>query len=559
MRRLVLAAIVVGCGGHPGGSKCTDNDGDGYTTCDGDCNDNDPLTNPGAVEVCGDNVDNNCNMAIDEGCNGLGTFVSALAGDDANPGTTVEPVKTIAQGMANAATIGGVQDVIVAEGNYAEKVTLAEGVSLLGGFQCDQLACTWARDVSAHASTIANVDFEGVLAGPTITPATLVEGFHVVGMDGAPTAQPGSCGMQLNGGAPTLRGDVITGGNVTGGAATRSVAVEIRSTSAAAELTGNTLTGGTSVGQSAGLAFDNPGAGTTTATTLATVTGNTIRGGSGQSSAGVVAFNTIDGTVLSGNDIAAGNATGGTSDGIIVGSHMLIDANKINVAASGTCSGNTTGWCTGIRSVSSTTTITNNLVFGPKGARTTAVQLGEFEVAAGAVVLNSNTLVGGGGGTITGGTSESAALVVSIGTCTQCGFTGHVGNVRNNVLEGGSGALRFGVLEDPAAGRTMEVAVLENNLIWFTPSSAVSKDVMYRQVSATGTITDALTIQQINALTAVNAANNITGDPMYDSTWHITASSPCIDAGTATEAPATDIDGDARPNGAGFDIGCDEM
>jgi hypothetical protein len=555
MRRLVLAAIVVGCGGHPGGNKCTDNDGDGYTTCDGDCNDNDPLTNPGAVEVCGDNVDNNCNMAVDEGCNGLGTFVSALAGDDTNPGTTVQPLKTIAQGMANAATIGGIQDVIVAEGSYSEKVTLAEGVSLLGGFQCDTLACTWARDVTAHASTISDVDFEGVLAGPAITPATLVEGFHIVGMDGAPTTAPGGSAVQLNGGAPELRGNDIVGGNLTGGAS-RSVAVWVRASNGAL-LDGNTLTGGTSVAGSVGLVFDNPGQATQT-TTLATVTGNTIRGGRGGTSTGVTAFNTLDGTLLANNDISVG--VGGQVDGIVVGSHMTIDANRINVglAASSACT-NTTGWCTGIRSLSSTTTITNNLVFGPGGTRSAAVALGEFEVAAGAVVLNSNTLVGGGAVPVAGGSSESAALVVSIGTCTQCGFTGHVGNVRNNVLEGGSGGLRFGVLEDPAAGRTMEVSVLENNLIWFTPSSAGSKDVMYRQVSATGTISDALTIQAVNALTAINAAANITGDPMYDSTWHITASSPCIDAGTATEAPPTDIDGDARPSGAGFDVGCDEM
>ena len=46
----------------------SDSDGDGYTACGGDCNDNDGSVNPSAVEVCGDGIDNNCNGTVDEGC-----------------------------------------------------------------------------------------------------------------------------------------------------------------------------------------------------------------------------------------------------------------------------------------------------------------------------------------------------------------------------------------------------------------------------------------------------------------------------------------------------------
>lgn len=49
---------------------CTDLDGDGYSIEGGscgpiDCNDNDSAVSPGAVEACGDGIDNNCNGNID--------------------------------------------------------------------------------------------------------------------------------------------------------------------------------------------------------------------------------------------------------------------------------------------------------------------------------------------------------------------------------------------------------------------------------------------------------------------------------------------------------------
>jgi hypothetical protein len=42
-----------------------DKDGDGYSTCDGDCNDSDRAIYPGAKEIC-DGKDNDCNGAIDD-------------------------------------------------------------------------------------------------------------------------------------------------------------------------------------------------------------------------------------------------------------------------------------------------------------------------------------------------------------------------------------------------------------------------------------------------------------------------------------------------------------
>ena len=56
------------------------------------------------------------------------------------------------------------------------------------------------------------------------------------------------------------------------------------------------------------------------------------------------------------------------------------------------------------------------------------------------------------------------------------------------------------------------------------------------------------------------AANNFSADPKLDASWRLTdlTNNACVDAGTASEAPATDLDGESRPQGGGIDVGADE-
>jgi hypothetical protein len=63
---------TTGGGGPAGGPICSntpaneDQDGDGYTPAQGDCNDCDPNINPGAIDVAGDGKDNDCNGSVDD-------------------------------------------------------------------------------------------------------------------------------------------------------------------------------------------------------------------------------------------------------------------------------------------------------------------------------------------------------------------------------------------------------------------------------------------------------------------------------------------------------------
>lgn len=64
-----------------------DQDEDTYTTCEGDCNDGDVQINPSATEVC-DGVDNNCNSVIDEGFDNFDNDGTPDCTDDDDDGFT---------------------------------------------------------------------------------------------------------------------------------------------------------------------------------------------------------------------------------------------------------------------------------------------------------------------------------------------------------------------------------------------------------------------------------------------------------------------------------------
>jgi len=66
-----------------------DQDGDGVPAGD-DCDDANPAAFPGAVEVCNDGVDNDCDALVDEGCGG--SSCSLLPQSGCGPGLACYPI-----------------------------------------------------------------------------------------------------------------------------------------------------------------------------------------------------------------------------------------------------------------------------------------------------------------------------------------------------------------------------------------------------------------------------------------------------------------------------------
>ena len=89
-----------------------------------------------------------------------------------------------------------------------------------------------------------------------------------------------------------------------------------------------------------------------------------------------------------------------------------------------------------------------------------------------------------------------------------------------------------------------------------------------RENDATVTVTGDYNLFSNNITNYANDAtggpNDITGqDPLFvnavNNDFHLTSSSPAIDAGTTSGAPSTDFEGNTRPQGPGIDIGADEF
>ena len=159
-----------------GNDEDLDNDGDGFSLCDGDCDDTDLSASPLAVEIC-DGLDNDCNGYADDGC----IACTSLVPDD----------HATIQGAIDASTPGDV--ICVDEGTYTETVDFGgRDVEVLGLAGPD-----WTVIDAAHTGSVVTfASGEGV--GAVLQGFSLVHG-----------AADSGAGILVDGAAPTLRQLVV--------------------------------------------------------------------------------------------------------------------------------------------------------------------------------------------------------------------------------------------------------------------------------------------------------------------------------------------------------------
>ncbi len=157
-----------------------DLDGDGdngyYTGIDGvqcfnsgDCNENDLTVYTGAIEICGDDIDNNCNEIIDDGCVEVDIFVSdTVVYDDAFrvwlDGQTDEYLvgETIAGTEVSTLSIG---ELMV--GTHTMYIEFYDDG---GGSGCGTLGVTYSPNVTEVSKTCTGAGSNCTYSGCTLKP-----------------------------------------------------------------------------------------------------------------------------------------------------------------------------------------------------------------------------------------------------------------------------------------------------------------------------------------------------------------------------------------------------
>ncbi len=417
------------------------------------------------------------------------TIFVSKTGNDTNDGSIETPVQTIAEGMNKA--VGSITQVYVSAGDYAESVTVKDGVSLYGGF----FATDWSdrsfetstdRDAAAYKTFIQGNPT--ITYGVTFAGTSTLEGFTI-----ASQRTTNSHGVSVsNDGTATIRYNTIFGGS----GSNESNGIIVSGGAALMIVEHNTINGGAStVSSSSGIYIE------TAADQI--ITDNTINGGSGaNASRGIIITYPLQSTSIIARNSIDGGSNATNSYGISI--QHYADATSLGVSIQGNYINAGDGYnAFGIRCYGSADgraiepVISNNVIEVVDSTWAYGIY---FQDVDGTPLVYNNTIV-------VKAVTEQAYGIYSRGNASQP----TTADVRNNIFIG-EGTKDFALIELDA--------------------NALSSDIMNNDIFGCETIissngTPYGTIAGLNSLRA-GISGNIDDDPVLSASpdRNLTASSP---------------------------------
>ena len=411
-------------------------------------------------------------------------YVDITNGSDVNSGSLAFPKGTIQAGITAAQNAFTTGEVRVAAGTYTEAVTMADGISLLGGYPVGFATRDVAANVTVINSTASNTT---LTASNMVTSNTLLDGFTINGSSGVTITR----GVYVSGSSTGVAGLTISNNIINGGAGS--------TTSYGMYITGNV-----------------------------NVTNNVINGGTGASAFGVTAIGPGEYSRISPsvslNTISGGGQVAGYSTGMsLMYSSSNVWENTINAGSGGVTSlglnynngggdiyknhiegGAGTSSSTGLVVGRFNSTIYNNTIYGGSSSTIAiAVKMNSESISLNSVKLYNNT--------IDAGSSASTNYGIAF-----------LGSSSSNIISNNNIIGR-----DPATTTCLRDQVTTDSLTSLQNNNLFQCDTLYYNFAGSYVYE---AIVDLHTATAFIASGNVSVDPVVVSAtdYHLTASSPAL-------------------------------
>ena len=521
----------------------------GYVSNSTDCNDGNSAVHPGATEVC-NGIDDDCNGLTDDGYVGHSTScgvgacartgsTSCVAGSVVDSCTSGTPAAEVCDGIDNncdGQTDEGLSGVLHVGASWpgtpyatiqaavdaacdgaeiwvdnetftlSSTITISKAVSLYGGFTGAETARD-QRNPATHVTTVdGNNSVRCFLAKSTVT----IDGFTIT--RGKTDSSNNGAGLSNGLFSSSTPGYLTIANCIFSNNNSGKHAGALFNDVGSVDVSNCTFTSNTAVNKGGAIY-------TATTPTLSPASRLTITGSNFYSNTagngGAVCINANSGTNSMTNSTFSQNKAAPTGSGD--GGAVMADANL---------------------------TITGCVFDQNQAGRNGGVWAGRGDTGTSAVFTNcifSGNYAQYGSALGINGTTGALGVVKA----TNCTFTG------GTLKTGGKGGAIY-TYKPSADGNS--IFTLTNSIIWGNAGNAIERSgttqplptVSYTDMDQTGY--------------AGTITNSINSNPLFvgSSDYHLQHYSPCIDTGTSTGAPAADIAGTVRPQGAGYDMGAYE-